>query len=409
VNRIRNFLAKEKSHFSRLDGEAQKLFFSIALFSIISPIFSMFINAFIWRQSQEFMLVSFYNILVFAGVPLGFYINGLLLRKFAPNILYFAGLLIGGIVITILIYLPFLTYASVGVFGFIHGLSAGLYWANRNLLTLKTTTSDNRIYFSGLESILSTYSKIIIPFIIGWFIVLGSSANLYSEITGYKIVAVIMLLVVAITGILMMTFTIKTIPYRQLLLQNVRSSWQKFRLLQVILGFLQAVATLLPTLMVLSLLGKEDTLGTIQALASVLTAFVVYILAKKLKVKHRLLLLQISFLVGLIGAVTFSIFYSGIGVIIFYACQAISIPFLWIATSSLNYDLIDEDKDEKTHYAYITDQELYLNAGRISAIIVFIILIQLFSNNIALRFTPLIFAISQIFLSMLATSIEKKG
>lgn len=408
MNFIKRFIQKEKSHFQRLNAEAQKLFTSIALFSIISPIFSMFINAFIWRQSQEFMLVSFYNILVFAGVPLGFYINGLLLRRIAPNLLYFAGLLIGGLVITILIYLPSLNYTSVGIFGFVHGLAAGMYWANRNLLTLKTTTSDNRIYFSGLESILSTYSKIIIPLIIGWFIVLGSATNLYSEITGYKIVAILMLLIVGITGLLMMTFKTKTVPYRQLLLHNVSASWQKFRLLQIILGFLQAVATLLPTLMVLSLLGKEDTLGTVQALASVLTAFVVYILARKLKVKHRLLLLQISFLVGLIGAVSFSIFYSGIGVLIFYACQAISTPFLWIATSSLNYDLIDEDKNEKTHYAYITDQELYLNAGRIGAIIVFIILIQLFSNDIALRFTPLIFAVSQIFLSLLAKSIEKK-
>jgi MFS transporter, YQGE family, putative transporter len=408
VKILKDFIAKEKNHFQRLDTEAQKLLTSIALFSIIGPIFSIFINAFIWRQSQEFMLVSFYNIMVFAAIPLGFYLNGLLLRRIQPNILYFLGLLLSGLVIVVLIYLPSLDYISVGIFGFIHGITAGMYWANRNLLTLKTTTSENRIYFSGLESILSTYSKIIVPLVIGWFIVLGSTTNLYSEVTGYKIVAFVMLIIIGFTGVLMLNFRIKTIPYRQLLLKQASPSWQKFRLLQIILGFLQAVATLLPTLMVLTLLGKEETLGTVQALSSILTAFVVYKLAKSLKVKHRLLLLQISFVLGLIGAIAFSISYSGLGVLIFYACQAIATPFLWIATSSLNYDLIDEDKNDKTHYAYITDQELYLNGGRVAAIIVFVILIQVFSNDFALRFTPLIFAISQIFLSILASSIEKK-
>lgn len=408
MNSIKRFFTNELSHFHRLNKQSQSLLISIALFTMISPIFSIFINAFIWRQSQEFLLVSFFNVMTFSGIPLGFYLNGLLLRKLSPNLLYFLGLLMGGIVITVLIFLPTLNFYSIGIFGLLHGLAAGIFWANRNLLTLKTTTSDNRIYFSGIESILSTYSKIIIPFIIGWFIILGSTTGLYTEIQGYKITAILMLLIIGYIGTLMMAFRVQTIRYNQLLLRKAGNKWQKFRLLQVILGFLQSITSLLPTLMVLSLLGKENTLGTVQAVSSVLTAFVVYKLAKTLRVKHRLLLLQISFVIGLIGALSFSIFYSGIGVLIFYACQAIATPFLWIATSSLNYDLIDEDKNDKTHYAYLSDQELYLNGGRVAALLVFMGFVQLYSNETALRFTPLIFAVSQIFLSLVASSIEKK-
>lgn len=407
MNNITSFLEKERNHFNRLSAEGQKLLTSIALFSLISPIFSIFINAFIWRQSKEFMLVTFFNIVTFLGVPAGFYVNGLLLRYIPPNILYFLGLLLSGIIIAILIFLPSLDYTALGFFGFVYGVTAGMFWANRNLLTLKTTTSENRIYFSGIESILSTYAKIIIPFVIGWFIVLGSTTGLYSEIGGYKITAVVMLCIIGIIGAMMLSINVKTTPYKELLLNNAGNKWIKFRYLQLILGFLQGVVMLLPTLMVLSLLGEENTLGTVQAVSSILSAFVVYYLAKSLGVKHRLLLLQISFLVNLIGAIGFSIFYSGFGVLIFYAAQAIATPFLWIATSSLNYDLIDEDKNDKTHYAYITDQELYLNGGRIASLVIFMVLLQIFSNDIALRFTPLIFAISQIFLSILAASIER--
>lgn len=408
MNSLKLILLRELDHFNRLDFNAQKLLTSIALFSIIAPIFSIFINAFIWRQSHEFLLVSFFNIMMYGGIPLGFYLNGLLLRKYPVNKLYFFGLLASGLIISILIFLPTLDYFSIGIFGFLHGIAGGMYWANRNLLTLKTTHSQNRIYFSGLESILSTYSKIVIPFVIGWFIVLGSTTNFYDELTGYKIVAVLMLSIIGFTSIFIMKLTTKTVSSKMLLLRTVSPSWKKFRLLQIVLGFLQATITLLPTLMVLTLLGEENALGTIQALSSILTAFVVYKLAKSLQVKHRLALLQTSFLLGLIGALSFSVFYSGIGVVIFYACQAIATPFLWIATSSLNYDLIDEDKNDKTHYAYISDQEMYLNGGRIAAILIFILIISLTANDTALRFTPLIFAASQIFLSLLANSIEKK-
>lgn len=406
---IKSIWKKEVSHFKRLDIEGQKLLTSIALFSLISPIFSIFINAFIWRQSKEFDLVTFFNIVTFIGVPLGFYANGLLLRRFQPSVLYFLGLLLSGITIAILIFLPTLNYVALGVFGLIYGVSAGIFWANRNLLTLKTTTSDNRIYFSGIESIFSTYAKIVIPFIIGWFIVLGNTTGLYTEITGYKITAIVMLGIIGIIGTMMLSLNVTITPYKQLLLHKVSSTWQKFRYLQLILGFLQGVVMLLPTLMVLSLLGNEDTLGTVQAVSSILSAVIVYKLAKSLGVKHRLMLLQISFFIGLIGAVAFSILYSGVGVLIFYACQAIATPFLWIATSSLNYDLIDEDKNDKTHYAYISDQEIYLNAGRIASLLTFMLLLQVFSNDIALRFTPLIFAVSQIFLSILAASIERRN
>ena len=405
---LKDFLQKEKNHFDRLSAEGQRLMQSITLYYLISPIFGIFIDAFIWRQSHDPILVSFYNIILFIGVPIGFYLNGLLLRKYSTNFLHFVGLLIGGLTIAILIFLPKISYTTIAIFGLIDGIAGGLYWANRNLLTLKTTTSENRIYFSGIESILGTYSKIFIPLIIGWFLVLGTTSHLYSTLQGYKLIAIIMIAIICLAGFVMMMLRVKHIEYKQLWLHKVSKNWQKFRLLQIVLGFMQGITNVLPTLMVLILLGKEDTLGTVTSVSSLITAIVVYILAKRLKIKHRIRLLEVSFVLGLVGALSFSIFYSGLGVVIFFVAQAIMQPFIWMATSSINYDLIDDDKDDETHYAYISDQEIYLNGGRIFAILAFILLIHFFSNEIALRYTPLLFAFAQIFLQIFARSIEKK-
>lgn len=408
MNLINSFIQKEKAHFNRLDQQAQSLLGSIALYYLISPIFGIFINAFIWRQAHDPILVAFYNIVGFLCIPCGFYLNGLLLQKYSPHLLYFIGFLLYGITICTLLFLPHLSYTTIAIFGFFNGVAGGCYWADRNLLTLKTTKSDNRIYFSGIESILGTYSKILIPLLIGWFLILGSQTSFYSVLQGYQMLGIFILIVICLTGVVIRSFKMKHHVYRQLWLTNPSPNWQKFRLLQIILGFMQGIAIVLSTLMVLILLGKEDTLGTVTSISYIITTIVVYILAKRLHIKHRITLLEISFFIGLVGAVAFSILYSGIGVLIFYAAQAVMQPFIWMATNSINYDLIDEDKDGEKHYAYISDQEIYLNGGRIIAIVIFILLIKFVSSDVALRYTPLVFAFSQIFLQLLARSIDKK-
>lgn len=406
---INHFFEKEISHFKKLSAHAQKLLYSIFLFNLIGPIIGIFINAFLWRQTQDFMIIGLYNLLIFAAVPLGFYLNGILLKYYPTNVLYTISLLIRVLLISTLIFLPQITYTIITIFGLCEGIVAGIYWANRNLLTLKTTHSNDRIYFSSLESVSDTTSDIAVPVVIGWFITFGSVIHLYTAHAGYKMLSIVLLLATGLFGWLMTNFRMELKPISNLFVTNAGKSWNKFRLLQFVLGFSDGVRSFAPALMILLLVGDEGTLGLVQSLAAALSAFVVYILGKSLKIKHRLVLLQISFTFALLGAIFFSVTYSALGVIIFFAFQAISSPFSWVAIQSLNYDLIDEEnKKTDNGYAYVCDQEIYLNGGRVIAVAGFLWLVYAFSNDTALRFTPLIFASAQIFLLFLAKSIEKK-
>ncbi len=408
MNGFIRLLAKEKQHFNRLNANAQRLLSSIFLYNLIGPIFGVFINAFLWRQSHDVTLVALYNLALFAAVTPGFYLNGVLMRKFTTSALYTFGLLVGGLTIATLIFLPQINLLTVLIFGFLNGITVGLYWANRNLLTLQTTKSDNRIYFSGIESASQTITNILIPLLIGCFITFGTIIHLYSPLQGYQMLAMIMLLVIGFVGIIMRSFQTNTQTIPKLFLKNASASWNKFRLYELILGFLNGATAFLPTLIVLSLLGKEDTLGTIQAFAAALTAIIVYTIGKHLDIKHRVAILSASVVIGIVGAGFLSITYSPLGVFVFFASQALCAPLIWIAVNSLNYDLIDnEDQTNEHQYAYVCDQEIYLNAGRMLGIIAFLLLVQFVSGNFGLRFGPLLFAVSQILLIIIALSIEK--
>jgi YQGE family putative transporter len=405
---IKNFIQKEIAYFNGLEKNAQTLISSIFLYNLISPIFGIFINAFLWRQSHDLMLVAFYNAVMFAVIPFGFYLNGLMLRKFSPAIPYTLSLLANGGALAVLMFLPNTTYVTVFIFSIISGLSTGIYWANRNLLTLKTTQSTNRIYFSSIESSSGTFTKVIMPLSIGWFITFGTAIHFYPPIQGYQMLIFFILAIIIAIGSISSKIRIQKQPAHSLFVKEISEKWKKFRLLEFVLGLKQATVTFIPPLLVLILIGKEEALGAVQSMSAILAAIMIYTGVKSLHIKHRLSLISIGLGLTIFGALAFGFLYSTIGVLLFFACQALAEPFLWVAINSINYDLIDEDnKDPKKHYAYLCDQEIYLNGGRAIGILFFMLLLYLTSNEFSLRFAPLLFAVTQILLLFISRSIEK--
>src|SRR5258708_8699122 len=187
---IQEFIAKEKLYFHKLHKDAQKLIITIFLYNLIGPLFGIFINAFLWRQTHNIILVALYNSITYLIVPFAFYVNGYLLKRYPPALPYTVSLLISGIDITILMLLPSLSYLSIIIFSIVEGLTLGMYWSNRNLLTLKTTTTHDRIYFSSIETASNTITSVLIPAFIGWFITLGTPLHLFSPVQGYQLLLI---------------------------------------------------------------------------------------------------------------------------------------------------------------------------------------------------------------------------
>jgi MFS transporter, YQGE family, putative transporter len=402
---IRTFLNREISYFKKLHQEAQRLLVSSVLFNLISPIFGIFVNAFLWRQSQDMILVALFNLIFFGVIPIAFYLNGFLLRKFAPNVLCYTALGIEGIVVASLIFLSNISYEITVIFGILYGLTAGFYWANRNLLKLKTTQSHDRFYFTSIEAASSNVTGVFVPLFIGWLITFGSIIHFYTPLQGYRIVAFLMLLIIGITGIVMHGHSVKHTTGK-LLLKNAQTSWQRLRIVQFFIGLGGGMSIFVPTLMVLILVGNEATLGTIQSLSAIIASLIVYILAKYLRVRHRVLLFSISAGLVILGGSIFGYFYSALAVAVFFALMALAQPFIWMAISSLNLDLIDKETGDR-QYAYVADQEIYLNGGRVVGILLFITGIHFFSSETALRYTPLFMGLSQLIIIFFAKSTEK--
>ena len=127
-------LKKEIEHIYSLPVKLRPLLASFFLYSTAYPIISVFINAYIWRNNSNLSSLVFFRTGQFFVVPLIFLINGLLLKKYKINSLYFFGSLIISISVFLTVFLQTKTLLGYFLIGGLLGMGAGFYWANRNYL-----------------------------------------------------------------------------------------------------------------------------------------------------------------------------------------------------------------------------------------------------------------------------------
>lgn len=403
-----SFLAKEWLFFKKLSHEAQTLTLSFGLYSLADPILWTFVNAFLWRETNNVTLIALYNLFLFAGLPIGFYFNGIILKRFKATKFLMFGSLIQGVVVFILMFFSNISLPLTLVIGLIFGLASGFFWANKNYLALKGVKSSDRIYFSSLETVTATATGIIVPFFVGTAIVFGDSRHLYLPSSAYKFFAATTLIILFLSGYLLRHLDIQKNLVTNILVNHPSRLWQKFRLMKLLEGIFNGSAIFIPVLMVLILVGEEGSLGTIQAVASIISAIAIYFISKRASQKDQIKLIGVGVTFTLFASLFFGLTYSALGVIVYFLLDAISSPFYWSGLLPLANDTIDHvSKGSDNHdYSFIFDEELFLNIGRIVGIGFFVILTYV-STEVALRVGVVILAASQLLLLKFCQSIHQ--
>ena len=406
----KKFITQEVEYFNRLSYNGKALITSFALTGVTDPIIFTF-NAFLWRVTNNIGSLAWYNFAQFVGLPIGFYINGKLLKQYSPPQLYLTGCVLQGIAVCSLIFLTQISYISIIFFGLVFGMSMGLFWANRNFLTLRAIPTENRIYFSSLEANASTITGILIPLVIGWFLVLGNKAHVYSTRQAYEGLSIFAIIILFFIGFIIRKVSIEYEPITHILLPKARPFWQKVRALSFFDGMTNGISIFIPVLMVLTFVGMEDALGTIQSVAAIGSALVIYYVSKKASKKHRFYILFINFLLCLIAGIYFGVLFSALGTILFFAITAIASPFGWVGTASIGQDSIDTEEGTSpySHYAYVFDTELFLNLGRLVSIGIFFLILFLYTQQGALRMSPFLFALFQAPFLLFAFLVDKEN
>lgn len=345
---------------------AKILTVSYVLRSIAYPLMSIFTGAFIWKSSNDVTLLILYYLGNFIALPLMFIVNRRLLSFVPMRHLYLLGTFLAGFGPLLVIFQRHETALAYITYGFVYGIGNGLYWANRNFLTLTHTTSQSRSYFTGLQFTLSTLASMIVPPLAGWIIVFTSF--------GYQILAVAASLIFLGSGLIIRknTFPQSTVSQKN---KKLSGTWNIARLLSVAIGCVDSAIYILPTVLVLNVLGNEAVLGLVTGLASLLSAGASYIVGRKYRQSMFIVLFPAMLMGFAIAGIPFFWGVTIFSVAWYLFISSVSDSVIWVANEPVLLDMIDDEvkRSQASQYQLIIEREQFLNIGRVSMLILLLV------------------------------------
>ena len=402
-------LKTEISHFKSQSYNFRVLTLTNLIYSIVLPVIDIFVAAYVMRSSDDPVKVVIYQLTIYTGIPLTFFLNGYLLRKFSIKTLYSLGMMLSGISMMVMMSLTTLDNTGIGIAGLIMGMSFGFYWANRDFLALAMTNDDNRNYYYGLETFFYTIIAVVIPVLIGWFIELyagtGDAGLAYKIVTGFVFVVTVFASIMCYRG----NFTNPT--EKKFVFFKFDPYWYKLLRLASLKGLVQGFLVTAPAMLIMLLVGKEGALGTAQSIGAIIAAIAMYIIGRNTSPKHRLYVFGAGLLLFALAAIINGILYSSTGVILFMLFLLLAKPLLDLAYFPIQFSVIDilTKKEKRSEFAYILNHEAGLYVGRLIGAGTFLILAYSFSVEIALRYAIVIVALLQLLSYWVAKDIIKQG
>lgn len=395
-----NHLRKELEVFLQCSRSMQVLMVSNMIYGLVLPVIEIFVAAYVMRNSHAVAKVVTYQLSIYAATPLAFYLNGKLLHRVGAKHLYAAGMLLSGVAMMLMMQLSILTPVGVATSGFTMGIATGIFWANRGFLALTATNDANRNYYYGLENFVASLAAVVVPALIGWFI---SGTTLYGWLGGvanraYHIIAMVVFGLTILAAGILERGTFRNPERAPFVFFSFHPLWRRMLQLALLKGLAQGYIVTAPAMLIMLLVGQEGTLGATQAIGGVLSAFLMYTAGRIAAPKHRIIVFSAGLLLFFLGAITNTLLFNAVGVLIFIACLLLAKPLLDLAYYPIQLQVIDvvSRLEGRNEYAYIFNHEFGLFVGRCLGCGLFLAIAYGWSGNAALKYALPVIAMLQL-------------
>lgn len=407
--RISDKIGNEARVFRNSPFNMRILLITNMLYSFVLPVVELFIGAYIMRNSSNTVLVVCFQLASYTGVPITFMLNGFLLRIIPIKWLYAFGMLLSGISMMVMMSLHELTFAGIVAAGFIMGLSNGFFWANRDFLALSSTNDGNRNYYYGLESFFYTLAGVIVPYVVGAFIAASPSIGIEDINTAYRIVTAVVFAITITSSIVVFRGRFTNPEKSRFIYWHFNKLWNRMMSLAALKGIAQGYIVTAPAMLIMSLVGNEGTLGTIQSCGAILSAIVLYVLGRFSTQSQRVAIFAVGLGLFAFGGLVNAVLYSSAGVIIFMLCLVMGRPLMDLAYFPIQLRVIDyvQGIEKRNSFSYIFVHEFGLYFGRFCGCGLFLIFALCISEGFALRYALLIIGLVQLLSVYVASDINR--
>ena len=390
--------------FSR---SAKILILTNLVYAFVMPVIDIFVASYIMRNSNDPSKVMLYQLAIYTGIPITFYINGYLLNRVNIKRLFSLGMLLSGVSMIFMMSLKEISYSGLVSAGLIMGMSFGLYWSNRDYLVLATTSDRTRNFYYGLDTFFYTTTAVLVPIVIGWYLMTGNGSTNEGVNSGYKVVTVAVFIFTIIASIIFHFGTYEKPKNEKFLYFKFHKLWNKMLQMALLKGLAQGFIVTAPAILMMKFFASEGALGTAQSIGAIIAAIIMLILGKLSKPKHRLIIFSFGLICFFLASLFNALLFSSIGVIIFIFLLLIARPILDIAYFPIQLKVIDllSELENRNEFAYILNHEFGLYVGRLIGAGTFLGIAFFGDADIALRYALLIIGILQLLAIVIAKQL----
>jgi YQGE family putative transporter len=406
-----NRILRELSVFRRCSRSMQILLVSNMIYALVLPVIEIFVAAYVMRNSHAVGEVVTYQLALYAATPAAFFLNGILLSRVGAKHLYAAGMVLSGGAMMMLMQSGVLTTFGIATSGLAMGFATGLFWANRGFLALATTNDENRNYYYGVELFSSTLTAVLVPALVGWFIV-GAARYGWSGGTAnraYRSIAAAVLGLTVLSALLLERGAFRNPAQAQFIYLRFHPLWRRMIELAVLKGLAQGYMVTAPAMLIMLLVGQEGTLGLTQAIGGVLSACVLYIVGRAAAPRHRRAVFATGLLLFFFGSLGSSLLFNAVGALTFVGCLVLAKPLLDLAYNPIEFEVVETIAaiEQRSEYAYLFNHEFGLFVGRSFGGILFLAILRWGSGVAALRYALPIIALVQLLSIRVAGQIAR--
>ena len=377
------------------------------VYAFVMPVIDIFVASYIMRNSNDPSKVMLYQLAIYTGIPITFYINGYLLNRVNIKRLFSLGMLLSGVSMIFMMSLKEISYSGLVSAGLIMGMSFGLYWSNRDYLVLATTSDRTRNFYYGLDTFFYTTTAVLVPIVIGWYLMTGNGSTNEGVNSGYKVVTVAVFIFTIIASIIFHFGTYEKPKNEKFLYFKFHKLWNKMLQMALLKGLAQGFIVTAPAILMMKFFASEGALGTAQSIGAIIAAIIMLILGKLSKPKHRLIIFSFGLICFFLASLFNALLFSSIGVIIFIFLLLIARPILDIAYFPIQLKVIDllSELENRNEFAYILNHEFGLYVGRLIGAGTFLGIAFFGDADIALRYALLIIGTLQLLAIVIAKQL----
>ncbi|MFT7163485.1 MAG: YQGE family putative transporter [Flavobacterium sp.] len=378
------------------------------IYAFVLPVIDIFVASYIMRNSNDPSKVMMYQLAIYTGIPITFFINGFLLNTVNIKKLFSLGMLLSGVSMVYMMSLDEISYGGLISAGLIMGMSFGLYWANRDYLVLATTSDKTRNFYYGLDTFFYTLTAVIVPVIIGWYLMNGSDSSSNESVnSGYRVVTGVVFIFTILASVVFHFGDYDKPRNEKFLYFKFHKLWTKMLQMAVLKGLAQGFIVTAPAMLMMKFFASEGALGTAQSVGAIIAAVIMLILGKLSKPKHRLVIFSIGLIFFFLASFFNSLMFNSTGVIIFIFLLLIARPILDIAYFPIQLKVIDllSEIENRNEFSYILNHEFGLYVGRLVGAGTFLGIAYFGNADDALRYALLIIAVLQLLSILIAKQL----